>query len=758
MKKRTPTFRILFLAGVILLALAGLAAKLWWLQVVQYDYYAKLVKKGSALTVRLPAVRGEILDRNGIPLVENRASFEVDFYLPDMVRAYEKEHKAKAPVRDVKYRHYDRRGNAEDRSEVDIPLIVNETIIPKLQQLGLEEDYNAERLQIHYRNNTLIPFSYRQDLDFETMAKFMENNVGLPGLNADVKPVRRYPYGALAAQILGYVGPPNDINKMQQEEAALGRTYKFYQPDMEGRAQIEKAMDSYLRGEPGVRILRTDAKGQILEETEQLVPSKPGANVYLTIDARLQYVVEDTLRVAGRAACVVVDVNNGDIVAMASVPSYDPNKFVPTVDPAEWTKLNTDETSPLLNRAINAYVPGSTYKILTALAIEAKGLGSRRYHCSGGVTYGNKFMACWIASKGGSHGSLDLEGGIKNSCNAYFFQAGNQAGIDEIDRIGHLLGFGQPSGLPLSGENPGILPGPEWLKTQSPNDRWSSGYTANVTIGQGSVLASPLQMAMLAATVANGGTCYYPRIVDRVVARDGQVLLQEPAKVRSNLIKDAGMTAEQIEHVRHGMWRVVNEDGGTARKARLRTEGAQSAGKTGTAQNWRINAQKQRVQDNNTLFIAFAPYDKPKYAVCVLVQGGYAGGQVPAPIAGKILDEALALDKGELKVQVAALEPAIGNFKFIRSVDFAGEIPEAVTSDQETVDNVASASTDVSDVAMNAAAPGIRARADDEGRVANRPNPPKKKRGLFDFFFNGGNKKPKPDNRRSGTGSSPFRR
>jgi len=750
MKKRTPTFRILFLGAFMLAALAGLAFKLWWLEIVQYDYYAKLVKKGSALTVRLPAVRGEILDRNGIPLVENRASFEVDFYLPDMVKAYEKEHKMKAPLRDVKYRHYDRRGNAEDRSEVDVPLIVNETIIPKLQQLGLEQDYNAEKLQIHYRNNTLIPYNYRQDLDFDTMAKFMENNVGLPGLNAEVKPVRHYPYGALAAQILGYVGPPRDINKMQREEEDKGKFYKFYQPDMEGRAQIEEAMDTYLRGEPGVRILRTDAKNQILEESEQLVPPKPGANVYLTIDARLQYIVEDTLRIAGRAACVVVDVNNGDILAMASIPSYDPNKFVPTVDPAEWTKLNTDETSPLLNRAINAYVPGSTYKVLSALCIERSNARDRSFTCNGGSSWGDYFQKCWIFGKG-SHGTLNVEGGLKNSCNAFFAQALNAAGIDQMEFLGNLLGFGQPTGIPLSGENPGILDGPTHLRAVSPNDHWRQSLTANVAIGQGAVLATPLQMAMLAATVANGGTCYYPRLVDKVVSRDGQVLLQEPAKVRCNLVKDAGMTPEEIEHVRHGMWRVVNEDGGTARKARLRTPGAQAAGKTGTAQNWRVDAKGNRVQDNNTLFVAFAPYDKPKYAVCVLVQGGYAGGQVPAPIAGKILDEALALEKGDLNVQVASLEPAIGNFKFIKSVDFAGDVPAAVVSDQETVDNVAGASANVTDVAMNIAAPGIRDNPDAEGRVER----PKKKRGLFDFFFNGGSKKPKPDNRKSG---SPFHR
>ncbi len=747
MKRNTPTFRVAFLAIVILIGLGGLVGKLWWLEVVQGPYYTSKMRRGSQVTVRLPAVRGEIKDRNGISLVENRASFEVDFYLPDMVRAYQKEH-GKAPIRDVKYRHADSKGNLEDRDETDIPFIVKNTIIPRLQKLGLEQDYNAERLQIHYRTNKLIPYNYRQDLDFETMAKFLENNVGLPGLDAEVKPVRHYPYGSLAAHILGYVGAPRDINKMQREEADNGKTYNFYQPDMEGKAQIEKAMDSYLRGEPGVRILRTDAKNQILEESEQLVPPKPGDDVYLTIDARLQYIVEDTLRVAGRASAVVVDVTNGDILAMASVPSFDPNKFVPAIDAKDWMALTKDETSPLMNRAINAYVPGSTYKTVTALAGLRAGVGGNQYNCSGGVSYGNTFMKCWIFGKG-SHGMQDLEHGLKNSCNAFFFQYGNAAGIDQIDAVGHMLGLGQLSGLPLSGENPGILDGPEHLKQVNPQDRWRPGLTANVAIGQGSVLASPLQMAMVAATIANGGTCYYPRIVDKIVSPDGKIVQQEPVKIRSNLITDGGLTAEQIEHVRHGMWRVVNEEGGTGRNGRLSTKGMQSAGKTGTAQVWRINANGEKVKDNNTLFVAFAPYDKPKYAICVLIQGGKSGGGVPAPVAAKILDEAFAIDKGELNVQLASLEPAVGNFKFIDSIDFGRDVPAAATSDQETVETVAAPSADVSDATPNAPAPSIREEADDEGRVEQ----PKKKRGLLDNFFNfgGGKKKPKPDNRPTGT-------
>lgn len=753
MKKGVPAFRIIFLAVVLLGGLGILVGRLWWMQVARYDYYAAKVRSGSRLTVRLPAVRGEIKDRNGIPLVENRASFEVDFYLPDIVNSYKKSHGGSLPLRQVKYRTKDRYGNLKEQDEYDVPQVVNETIIPRLQALGLEQDYNAERLQVHYRTNTLIPYTYRQDLDFETMAKFLENNVGLPGLKAEVKPVRYYPFGALAAHILGYVGAPRDINMQQraEQEANPNRDYDFYQPDMEGKAQIELAMDKYLRGEPGTRILQRDVKSQILEDQAQLIPPKPGDDVYLTIDARLQYTVEDTLRVAGRAACVVVDVNNGDILAMASVPSFDPNKFVPSIEAKEWTELTSDKTSPLLNRAINAYVPGSTYKTVTSLAGLRAGIGGNHYSCTGGVSYGNIFMKCWIFGKG-SHGSQTLEEGLKNSCDSFFYQYGNAAGIDQIDFIGHLLGMGQLTGIPLSGENPGILDGPAHLMQVNPRDKWRPGLTANVSIGQGSVLASPLQMAMVAATIANGGTCYYPRLIDKVVAPDGQVIDSEPVKVRSNLIKDAGLTPEQIEHVRHGMWRVVNEDGGTARKGRLSTPGVQAAGKTGTAQVWRIDANGQKVKDNNVLFIAFAPYDKPKYALCILIQNGKSGGGVAAPVAAKILDEAFAIDAGKLDVKLASLEPAVGNFKFIDSIDFGREVP-AASSDQETADTVEPPSASVHDETPHAEAPSIRDEPDAQGRVQRaKPEPQQpKKRGLFDFFnFGGGKNKPKPDKKPGG--------
>jgi len=745
MRKGVPAIRILVLAVLILLCLGSLVARLWWVQVARGAVYTAKVRGRSQVSVRLPAVRGEILDRNGIPLVENRASFEVDFYLPDIVRAYRSEH-GSVPTRSHRMKI---RGMLSDVDEADIPEIVNETIIPRLRELDLEANYNAEKLQVHYRNDTLIPYTYREDLDFDTMARLLEHNVGLPGLKAEVKPVRYYPYGALAAHLLGYVGVPNNVNR---EEAAK---YNFYQPDVVGKAQVEQAMDEYLRGQAGAKILQKDVKGNILDEEVELVEPVQGANVYLTIDAKLQYIVEQALRVAGRAAAVVLDPNNGDILAMASVPSFDPNTFIPSIAAEDWSVLTGDETAPLLNRAINAYVPGSTYKVVTALAGLRAGVGDKHFNCPGGISYGNIFMKCWIYGKG-SHGTLDLEGGLKNSCNSFFYQYGNAAGIDEIDAVGALLGLGQKTGVPLSGENAGILPGPEWLREQNPNDRWRPGLTANVSIGQGSVLASPLQMAVVAATVANGGTVYFPRLIDRVVAQDGKVLLQEPAQVRANLTTDGGMTPEQIEHVRKGMWKVVNEEGGTARRARI--VGIEVAGKTGTAQNWRIDKNGVKQKDNNTLFIAFAPYEHPKYAVCVLVQGGKSGGGVAGPLAAKILEDAFAMEKGDLDVQLARLDPAPGSFQFIESIDFDREIPGAVSAVEETVDNVAPPAGEVTDEASAPAAPTIRAAPDDEGRVT--PKKREDRGGLLNFFNFGGRKdrSNSDDSDSTPTKRNPFRR
>ena len=302
----------------MLLGLGALLARLWWVQVARGKEWTARIQSSSAATVRIPSIRGEIRDRNGVSLVQNRASYEVDFYLPEMVKGY-RERYGRPP--ETQYRATIS-GMPKDMKEPDIVRIVNDGVVPRLEDLNLARDYNANQLQKHYRNNTEVPYSYIKDIDFGTMAKFSEHDVGLPGVDIAIKPVRSYVYGALASHLLGYVGAPDDTN------LAEAKKYTFYQGDVEGKSNVEKTMDAYLRGQPGVRVMRRNAKGAI-DGVIREEPPKQGANVYLTIDARIQAIADEALRVVGRGAAVVVDPNNGNVLAMASVPSFDPNTFIP---------------------------------------------------------------------------------------------------------------------------------------------------------------------------------------------------------------------------------------------------------------------------------------------------------------------------------------------------------------------------------------------------------------------------------------------
>src|SRR6266576_1455670 len=371
--------RIQFVALLMLLGLGALGLRLWWIQVAHGAEWTSQLRGSSQATVRIPSVRGEIKDRNGVTLVQNRASYEVDFYLPEMVKGY-RERFGPPPL--TEYRAIIN-GMPKDQKEPDIIQIVNNGVVPRLNDLDLARDYNAEQLSRHYRNDTEVPFSYIKDIDFRTMAKFSEHDVGLPGVDIAIKPVRSYVYGALAAHILGYVGAPDDVNK---EEA---RKYSFYQGDVEGKSNVEKSMDEYLRGKPGMRYLRRNAKGTI-EGVLHEDPSKQGANVFLTLDAPIQAIAEEALRAVSRAGAIVVDPNNGNILAMVSVPSFDPNTFIPSIKAKDWKALQKDEGDPLVNRAISALTPGSTFKLVTALAglRGTKNLVNAHYSCGGGVSYG----------------------------------------------------------------------------------------------------------------------------------------------------------------------------------------------------------------------------------------------------------------------------------------------------------------------------------------------------------------------------------
>jgi penicillin-binding protein 2 len=729
--------RLIFLGFIILCGLGVLISRLWWEQVARGQVWTKKIANRSEVTVRIPSVRGEIRDRNGVTLVANRASYEVDFYLPDMVRGYRRE-MGYTPL--VEYLATVKQMKTKQK-EADIVKIVNDSVIPRLNELDLAKDYNSEHLQKHYRNDTLVPFTYEQEVDFKTIAKFSEHDVGLPGVEISVKPVRQYVYGALAAHLLGYVGAPLDVNLLPDISK-----YTFYQPDVEGKSQIEASMDKYLRGSPGMRVLRRSVKG-VIESEERVDPPKPGANVYLTLDARLQYICEQALRhpQLGRAAAVIVDPNNGDILAMASVPSFDPNVFIPSVSAPDWKKLNTDEAVPLVSRAVSGFPPGSTFKIITALGGLRKNMGNAKFNCPGGISYGDHYFKCWIAEKHGTHGTLGLADALKVSCDCFFYQYGNAATIESLDRIGKMLGIGEHYDLGLQDEKDGAMPGPEWMKARYPELKWTSAHTANVSIGQGYVLASPLQMAMAYAAVANGGIAYEPRLVKTVLTPDGkpvldengQVAVPDQPKIRGDLRTE--VTKEQIDIVRHGLWEVVNESGGpggggTGAKARIK--GVTVAGKTGSAQ-----ATDRGKKDTIAWFCCFAPFEKPRYAICVMVQGGHHGGSVAGPIAGHLLEQIFSMEQGNTTVELAALAPARNPkpFEGIEAlVDYKNAGSFVVNAEEESADTHDPSASKVQ-MGGGTAQPDIRAEADargkvPQGRTAPTPRPVDNRSFLQKFF------------------------
>jgi penicillin-binding protein 2 len=738
----SPLLRLQFLGFLMLLGLGALGGRLWWVQVARGAEWTARIRGSSEATVRIPSIRGEIRDRNGVPLVQNRASYEVDFYLPEMVKGYRQRY-GQPPL--TEYRGTVS-GMPKDLKEPDIVKIVNGGIVPRLDDLNLARDYNSGQLQKHYRTNTEVPYTYIKDIDFPTMAKFSEHDVGLPGVDIAIKPVRSYVYGAFAAHLLGYVGAPDDINK---EDA---KKYTFYQGDVEGKSNIEKLMDEYLRGRPGIRHLRRNAKGQIdgvLKED----PPQQGANVFLTLDARIQAIAEEALRAVSRAGAVVIDPNNGNILAMVSVPSFDPNTFIPSIRAKDWKALQKDEGDPLVNRAISALPPGSTFKLVTAFAglSGAKNLANAKYSCGGGVSYGDHFFRCWVAEKHYTHGTIGLADALKVSCDSFFYQYGNAAGIQSIDTVGKLLGIGEESGLHLSGEQSGNMPGPEWMQIHHPQERWSQAQTANVSIGQGYTLVSPLQLAMAYVAAANGGTCYYPRLVDRVLDQNGTPVVDEQGKtvnfaprVRANLLNQ--VSPQDMELVRQGLWKVVNEDGGTGGRARLKD--VVVAGKTGTAQ-----ATDRGQEENVAWFACFAPFDHPKYVVAVMVQGASGhGGEVAGPIATRILERTLAQDEGNFDMQVAWLTPAhhANPLQLIKSVSYAGS--NVGGDDEEGADTSQSGAT--VQMADSGAQPDVEPEADAAGKVSKQQTrvaraqpvatPQPDRRGFFQRLFGGHRNTPAP--------------
>lgn len=400
--------------------------------------------------------------------------------------------------------------------------------------------------------------------------------------------VRYYPHQTLAAHVLGYTG------KSSKDD-----------PTPNGRFGMEKQHDEKL---------------------------KQGRDVALSLDVRIQALTVRAMKEGGvtRGAAVVLDPRTGEILASASLPSYDPNHFVPAISMETWDEYTKDKDSPLLNRAVRGYSPGSAYMPLISLSGIAAGVGVSKFACNDSVIYGSQNFHCWVGSLNKDrHGVLGMAGALAVSCNCFFYQLGNAAGIEQIESMGHKIGFGTRYGI-LDYEDEGVLPGPSWLKEHQPKQKLTKGFTANVAIGHGMVLATPLQLAVLAATIGNRGKAPQPSLlkVDGV------------GEWRADLLAD-GLPEDQFDQVREGMRLVVNGDQSTGKNAR--SDQVVIAGKTGMAQSWRRTDKGARTEDSRAWFIGFAPFEKPTLAFVILKEGGKSGGSDCAPIAKRIVEETLAL-------------------------------------------------------------------------------------------------------------------
>ncbi len=643
-ERRIAHWRLIILGGLWAVALGVLIYRLYELQVARGQEYVKRLRTQTTVAVRLSPARGLVVDRAGVALAENRASYDIDLYLDQLQRTYARNHKGRVP----RLRVYNKRRQVWETT-VDIGRIVHESLKPIVESLGLKQLPDPKDLQEHFRIRRNIPYAMQADVNFATLAQFSERNLGIPGVEIVARPVRHYPYGALAAHVLGYIGRPDEAREAISEEG--------YEYDTIGRVGIEGVRDAHLQGKPGGKILRVDNRGYIDREEGYEAPTL-GKTIHLTLDAKIQYVAEQAMRGVGRGAAVVVDCNSGDILALVAVPSFDPNRFVPQIPPSEWRALNQDASKPLLNRALQAYAPGSTFKVPVALAaLKAKAITPRTYlNCPPAIAIGNRYFKDHNTS---GFGSISLHTALEKSSNVFFYQAGIKAGAQAIDALCEIAGLGERTGIEIGPEASGILPGPEWMAQHRKRERWTTAHTANLSIGQGFLTVTPLQMTMLMAAVANGGTVYFPRLTQEVTDADGRAFINVPEKrVRGNL----DVNPADLKAVQAALRAVV--ESGTGR--RVAQPDVVVAGKTGSAQfSTRIGGRI--VKDTRAWFYGFAPYENPRYAFCVLVEGGVAGGVTAGPIASTIVKGIFAVEKGE-PIELRYLAPAVGHFRGVDEI------------------------------------------------------------------------------------------
>ncbi len=581
--------RIGVAVAVVLVAFAAIVTRLVSLQAMQGREMRSLSEHNRVRLVRVPAARGVVYDRHGDLLIDNRASFDVVFVPED----------------------------ARDR-----PAVLR-TLAGHLQE---PEEAVVERLHAPSKRPPYEGIVVRRDLEWPGVVALETHQLELPGVSLRAGPRRYYPYGPLAAHLLGYVG------EVSERELARTTNATIRAGDLVGKASLEKAWDAELRGAPGGQQVEVDALGRRVRVLEE-VPDVPGDTLVLTLDRALQ---EEAERALGRHAGAVVglDPRTGEVLALASQPAYDPNLFARGIQPAEWRSLVQDPLKPLNDRAVQGqYPPGSTFKVVMAAAgLEEGAIGPRSgAYCRGGMPFGKHFFGCW---RRGGHGHVGLHQALVQSCDVFFYQLGQRLGADTIAAWSRKFGLGRPTGVGLQTEKAGLIPDTEW-KLRRFKRPWLAGETMSVSIGQGYVTTTPLQMALVAATIANGGTVYRPHYVKRVVAPDGT----PRREIAPEVIGDRPiMSPETAKKLRGAMRDVVMSRGGTGAKARIRA--VEVAGKTGTAQTVALRGSNRRARRSrdHAWFIAFAPVESPTIALAVLVEhAGGGGGKIAAPIAKQVL-------------------------------------------------------------------------------------------------------------------------
>lgn len=586
--------RVLLLAMLTLLGL--LAAALWRVQVAQGRQFEVDLERQSVRRVRLPGARGRILDREGRPLAANRPSYCIAIYLEELRRAGKR-----ARIEDV--------------------------VMERLEQLGgiigREVELSRQAVREHILETLPLPLLAWRDLDEVELARFAEHAGYWPEVDVFIEAVRVYPEGQTACHLLGSVKFTSKIDDAE-------RPYHYYYPETVGRSGLEKRFDEMLAGTPGGRLLRVDVSGYRHEELAMREP-EAGSDLLLAIDVKAQRAAEEALQ-GVEGAVVVLDPRNGDVLALASAPTYDPNVFVPHLPEEAWDRLRYDPGKPLVNRAVaGTYAPGSVFKPAVAFAALENGRihAETRFTCPGYFELGNARFACWYKY---GHGVQTVRDALRNSCNVFFYETGLATGREMIAHMASALGFGEVTGIDLDYEASGRIP----IGRQ--DQGWYSGDTCNFSIGQGPVTVTPLQIAVMAATIANGGSVPWPRLVLGVRSPDREGFDPVPPRMSNQM----NWSPRSLALVQGGMRDVVMHRGGTGRLARV--PGLDAAGKTGTAEYGPKGNDKKRAW-----MIAYAPTTNPRYALAIVVDEGQGGGVDAAPrvqfLLSRLFD--LPLPEGE---------------------------------------------------------------------------------------------------------------